>query len=97
MNILSRFRPSQPQYRGAPVTAKEAQSLLAQTRNIHDLDGLVVQGHLKLANRSTLTELPANLCADSLDVSGCPALRALPPGLRARRINVSGCNPCHPG
>jgi hypothetical protein len=91
MNILSRFRPSQPQYRGAPVTAKEAQSLLAQTRNIHDLDGLVVQGHLKLANRSTLTELPANLCADSLDVSGCPALRALPPGLRARRINVSGC------
>lgn len=91
MKLRSLFQGSQPQYSGAPVTAKVAQSLIAQTRNIHDLDGLVVQGHLKLTNTSKLTELPANLCADSLDLSGCTALQSLPPGLRARRINLSGC------
>jgi hypothetical protein len=91
MNLFSRFQRSQRQYTGAPITAKAAQSLIAQARNIQDLDGMVVQGHLKLTNNHQLTALPANLCADSLDVSGCTALQSLPPGLRVRRINLSGC------
>ncbi len=91
MNLLSLFQRSQTTYSGAPVTAKAAQSLIAQARTMRDLDGMIVQGHLKLTSNSQLTELPANLRAESLDVRGCTALQSLPPGLRARRINVSGC------
>jgi hypothetical protein len=51
---------------------------------------MVVKGHLKLTSNRHLVELPSNLAVDSLDLSGCTALKALPPGLRARRINVNG-------
>jgi uncharacterized protein DUF6745 len=91
MKLRSLFQRSQPQYTGAPVTARAAQALIAQARNMRDLDGMVVQGHLKPTNNRQLTALPANLCVDSLDVSGCTGLQSLPQGLRTRRINVSGC------
>lgn len=61
MKLRSLFQRSQPQYTGAPVTAKAAQALIAQARNMRDLDGMVVQGHLKLTNNRQLTALPAIL------------------------------------
>lgn len=91
MNILARLRGEQPRKPGAPVPAKVAQSLIAKARDIHELDGLVVQGHLALTKRRDLAELPVNLTVDSLDVSGCVALTSLPAGLRARRVDISGC------
>lgn len=75
---------------GQPMRAEDAQQLLNK-RPASELAGLVVRGHLSLANNPTRTELPADLAADSLDVSGCTSLRALPPGLKVRRLNVSGC------
>lgn len=78
-------------YNGAPVPAKTAQSLLTTPSFTHELDGMVVKGHLSLKGARRLTQLPANLCVDSLDLSGCTELRSLPEGLRVRRLNISGC------
>lgn len=53
--------------------------------------GMRVNGHLSLEKDAMITELPAGLCAHSLDVSGCINLRALPEGLQARRIDAGDC------
>lgn len=54
-------------------------------------ENLTVKGHLDLSESRTLTQLPAGLTAESLDLHGCTALRSLPEGLRVRRLDLSGC------
>jgi hypothetical protein len=51
---------------------------------------LRVGGHLKLTG-PRLTRLPDGLAVETLDLSGCTALRELPPGLRVRRLTLDGC------
>lgn len=85
-------RQQQPDFRGMLVPASQAQSLIMHTKDIHRLDGLIVQGHLKFDKSSMLTALPDGLCVDSLDLSGCTTLQSLPAGLQARRIDLSGCS-----
>lgn len=69
------------------VPAARARELIAAGRAPA---GLRVAGHLKLAGLP-IERLPEGLTADTIDLTGCTALRALPPGLRARRLVLDGC------
>lgn len=72
----------------APQSPEKARELILSPR---PPSALRVDGHLKLANLESLSELPEELIAASLDLSNCRALRKLPAKLQVNRLNLSGC------
>src|SRR5437588_665681 len=52
--------------------------------------GLRVRGLLDLS-QTNVRELPAALCAETLDVSACASLAELPEELSVRRLRASAC------
>ncbi|MEW6733109.1 MAG: DUF6745 domain-containing protein [Acidobacteriota bacterium] len=72
----------------APQSPEKAKELIF---SLHPPSSLRVDGHLKLAYLDSLTELPEELIAASLDLTDCKALRKLPAKLQVNRLNLSGC------
>lgn len=68
------------------LPAAEARALILSGRAPAQL---WVKGNLDLSNTHNLSELPANLRVQRLNLSGCRALQHLPPGLHCYELNLS--------